>query len=77
MIASTNESQLRRCLKEVRFPANKEDLINAAISSRCDDDTVEALRAVPSTTYTNITQVVGSASIVDIGGGDTQEMRRL
>jgi hypothetical protein len=77
MIASTTESQLRRCLKEVRFPANKQDLIDAAIGSRCDDDTVAALRAMQSMTYTNITQVVASASIVDICGGDTQELRRL
>jgi len=77
MIASTTEGQLRRCLAEVRFPANKQDLIDAAISNRCDDDTVGALRAIPSMTYTTITQVVASASIVDIGGGDTQQLNRL
>jgi len=68
MIASTTESQLRRCLNGVRFPASKQDLIAAAISKRCDEDTVAALGAISAVTYTNVTQVVASASIVDIAG---------
>jgi hypothetical protein len=68
---------------EARIPyaagavAVPQDLIDSAISSRCDDDTVYALRAISSMTYTNITQVVASASIVDIGGGDAQELHSL
>ena len=63
MIASTTERQLRRCLKGVRFPASKDDLLVAALSDRCDEDTVDCLRAIPSVTYTNATQVLASASV--------------
>lgn len=72
MIASTTESQLRRCLDGVRFPACKEDLIDAAISNRCDADTVGALRAISPMTYTNVTQIVASVTIVDRAGGTTE-----
>jgi Protein of unknown function (DUF2795) len=77
MIASTTEGQLRRCLAEVRFPASKQDLIDAAVSDRCDDDTVAALRAISTMTYTNVTQIIASASIVDLGGGDSDALRSL
>ncbi len=63
MIASTTESQLRRCLKGVRFPASKDDLLAAALRDGCDEDTVDALCAVPSVTYNNATQVLASASV--------------
>lgn len=46
MIASTAESQLRRCLKGVQYLTSKQDLIQAAISNSCAaEDTVDALRA--------------------------------
>jgi Protein of unknown function (DUF2795) len=63
MIATTTEGQLRRCLKGVRFPASKDDLLAAARRDRCDEKTVDSLRAIPSMTYTNATQVLAHASI--------------
>jgi hypothetical protein len=68
MIASSNESQLRHCLNRVRFPASKDDLVEAAINARCDDDAVDALRALEPMTYTDPTHVVASATIVQIPG---------
>ncbi|WP_396845195.1 DUF2795 domain-containing protein [Mycobacterium intracellulare] len=65
MIASTTRSQLHHCLNAVDFPANKDDLITAAVRSRCDDDTVHALQAVEPATYNNAEQVLAQASIVD------------
>lgn len=70
MIASTTETQLRRCLDRVNFPASRDDLLSAAIENRCDVNTIEALRAIVPGTYTNITQVLAAASIVDIPGDD-------
>jgi uncharacterized protein DUF2795 len=65
MIASTTERQLRRCLKGVRFPASRDDLLTAALRDECDEDTVDCLRAIASVTYNNVTQVLASASVVD------------
>ena len=73
MIASTTAVQLRRCLAGVRFPASRDDLLNAAIRNRCDEDTVNAVRAIPPMTYTSATQVVASTTIVDIPGGGNGE----
>lgn len=77
MISSTTDSQIRRCLNGAQFPATKDDLVAAAIEKSCDNDTVDALRAIPSGTFTSITQVIAAISIVDIGGGDTAMLRRL
>ena len=63
MIASTTERQLNRCLKGVRFPASRDDLLAAALGDRCDEDTVDCLRAIPSLTYTNASQVLAQASV--------------
>lgn len=70
MIPSTTERQLRRCLSTVRFPASRDDLLAAVLRDRCDEDTVECLRGVPRVTYTNVCQVLASASVVDSPGGD-------
>ena len=66
VIASTSEARLRRCLSGIRFPANKQDLLAEAIVNGCDEDTVEALRHIAPTTYTNLRQVLASVTIVDI-----------
>lgn len=70
MIQSTNETQLRRCLDAATFPANRDDLLTAAVENRCDVNTIEALGAIEPGTYTNIRQVLAAASIVDIPGDD-------
>jgi hypothetical protein len=76
MIASTTRSQLRHCLNDIRFPASKDDLLDAAIRNGCDDDTIGALRAVAPVTYSNATQVLASATIVASPDGDLAAARR-
>ena len=65
MVASTTRSELRKCLNDVDFPANKQDLLDAADRNGCDDETVRALRAMPPETYTNVGQVAASVTIAD------------
>ncbi|OBJ35059.1 hypothetical protein A5621_17830 [Mycobacterium colombiense] len=65
MVASTTPTQLRQCLSDVDFPANKEDLLSAAERNGCDGETVRALRAVPPETYANVAQVAASVTIAD------------
>jgi hypothetical protein len=54
----------------VDFPANKQDLLEAADRNGCDDETVRALRAIPPETYTNVRQVTASVTIADEEGND-------
>ncbi len=70
MVASTTRSELRKCLNDVDFPANKQDLLDAADRNGCDDETVRALRAIPPETYTNVGQVAASVTIADEEGND-------
>lgn len=65
MVASTTPSQLRQCLNDVDFPANKQDLLSAAERNGCDDETLRALRGVPPETYDNVAQVAASVTIAD------------
>ncbi|MEB4208726.1 DUF2795 domain-containing protein [Mycobacterium sp. 94-17] len=65
MVASTTLSQLRKCLSEVSFPANKADLVSAAERTGCDGETIRALRGVAPETYTNVAQVAASVTIAD------------
>ena len=65
MVASTTPGQLRRCLQDVDFPVNKQDLLDAAERNGCNDETVRALRAIPPETYTNVAQVTASVTIED------------
>lgn len=67
MVASTTRSRLRHCLGDVDFPANKQDLLDAAGSKSGDEETVRALREIPPETYTNLDQVAASVTIVDEG----------
>ncbi|OBG49323.1 MULTISPECIES: DUF2795 domain-containing protein [unclassified Mycobacterium] len=71
MVASTTQSQLRQCLSDVDFPANKQDLLAAAGRNGCDDNTIRALRGIPPETYNNATQVAASVTIAD--DRDTQD----
>lgn len=76
MIASTTEGRLRRCLKGLRFPANREDLVAAAIDNGCDQRTVDALRDMAPVTYVNLRQVLASITIVDTPAGDASVLSR-
>jgi hypothetical protein len=44
MVASTTRSRLRACLNDVDFPADKDNLLQAAARNGCDDETTRALR---------------------------------
>lgn len=80
MVASTTPSQLRKCLNDVDFPANKEDIIDAADRNRCDDETLRALRAIPPETYANAAQVTASVTIADerdVDDADKAAARRM
>jgi hypothetical protein len=65
MVASTTASQLRKCLSDVDFPANKQELLDAADRNGCDEETARALRGIPPETYTNVGQVASSVTIAD------------
>lgn len=75
MIAFTTRSELARCLNDVEFPVNKDDLLAVAVRKGCGDQTVNALKGLEPRTYTNDNQVLASISIVDDGDitGDGEE----
>lgn len=76
MVASTTPSQLRKCLHHVDFPANKQDLLDAADRGGCNDETRQALRAIPAETYATVAQVTASLTISDErDGSDSGEPR--
>ncbi len=61
------------------FPADKQNLLDAADRNDCDDETNRALRAIPPETYTNVAQVAASVTITDDEGlrdGDKAAARR-
>lgn len=79
MVASTTSSQLRLCLSDVDFPANKQDLLDAAGRNGCDDQTLRALRGIPPETYATVAQVAASVTIADerdVQGSDMAAARR-
>ncbi len=65
MVPTTTRSRLRRCLTDSPFPASKQDLLHAATHNGADDETVRALQAIPSHTYTNFAQVCASVTFID------------
>jgi hypothetical protein len=65
MVASTTRSRLRDCLNDVDFPATEDDLVQAAVRNRCDEDTARALRAIPPKTYGNLSEVLASVPFAD------------
>lgn len=80
MVASTTPSQLRQCLSDVDFPANKQDLLDAADRNGCDLDTIRALRGIPPETYNNAGQVAASVTIADdrdVQDGGAAATRRI
>lgn len=66
MVASTTRARLRQCLARVSFPASRDDLLYVARrDGRGDDESVQALRAISSQTYTNFDQVCASLTLLD------------
>jgi hypothetical protein len=65
MVAYTTRSQLRECLNDVDYPADKDDLLAAAARNQCDQDTVRALRTIPRETYRNFSEVLASVPLAE------------
>jgi hypothetical protein len=65
MVSSTTADRLRQCLKDIDFPANRQDLLDAADRNDCDEETLHTLRGMPPETYTSIAQVTASVTIAD------------
>src|SRR3954447_20009105 len=64
MVASTTRARLRKCLYDVDFPADKDNLVAAAERNDCMD-AARALRAIPPETYANVGQVLASVDLSD------------
>lgn len=67
MVACTTPGQLRLCLDNVNFPANRDDLLAAAERNGCNDETIHALRAIPPEIFTNVAQVTACVTITHDG----------
>ncbi|WP_158839776.1 DUF2795 domain-containing protein [Saccharothrix deserti] len=64
MSAYTTRERLRQCLKEIDFPASKDELIYAA-QELGDEMTARALRAIPPVDYANMAEVIASVRFDD------------
>ena len=69
MAGTLTRDHLKDCLTDVDFPASKDDLLDAAIR-KGDPTAVQALRAIPPTDYSNLTEV-----LVAVEFGDDDEPR--
>jgi hypothetical protein len=55
-----NSSQLKRALRDVDFPAGKQELLQAAEANGAPDEVIAALRAIPPDEYANRDEVARS-----------------
>lgn len=60
---ATDRETVKASLSEVDFPASKEDLVEYARDNGVDATTYRALRAIPSATYNNITEVFAAVPL--------------
>lgn len=63
MSDTTTVGRLRTALGDVRYPADKDRLVDHASRNNADEDTVHALRSIPDGRYESFEDVVGSAAI--------------
>ena len=61
-MADVNPIELQKHLGGVDYPASKDDLVKAAEGNGADDDTLEALRALPDQEYDAPTEVTKAVS---------------
>ncbi|MFI8192027.1 DUF2795 domain-containing protein [Streptomyces sp. NPDC085946] len=59
-MAHTTVDEVLGALKDVDFPADKDQLLEAARSAGASDEVMSALRGVPPETYTNREDIVRS-----------------
>lgn len=57
---ATSIERLRTALAEADYPASKDELVGYAQRAGADEQTVQALRAIPPVEYTDFDQVTGS-----------------
>lgn len=60
---ATDVPRLCEALSDVDYPADKNDLVQAAIRTEADADTVRALEAIPPVSYANETEVLRAAPL--------------
>ncbi|WP_033374756.1 DUF2795 domain-containing protein [Actinopolyspora halophila] len=76
-MTTTDRKSLRASLSSVDFPASKEDLVTHAENNGADEETREALRAMPrASDYANMTEVersVLSDTAADEGQSDADK----
>ncbi|WP_433271187.1 DUF2795 domain-containing protein [Actinosynnema sp. CS-041913] len=66
MAATTTRKLLAECLSEVDFPADKNDLVDAAIR-KGDPTAVQALREVPAAEYADLDEVLRAVTFGEGG----------
>lgn len=66
---ATSIDRLRIALAEADYPASKDELVETALRAGADEQTVQALRAMPPVEYSNFDQVSGSVPM----GHDTSQ----
>ena len=64
-MVTTDADRVHRALSEVRFPADKADLVQHALEAQADRDTVRALNAIPPVEYANVAEVLQSVALDD------------
>ncbi len=57
---ATSVERLRAALAEVDYPASKDELVDSAQRAGADEQTVQALRAMPPVDYGSFDEVSGS-----------------
>lgn len=81
MPAYTTPEELKDALNNVDYPADKEELHQAARGNGADEQTVQALRALPPVDYHSFTEVLASVNILDedqeVVAAERAQRRRL
>lgn len=62
-MAHTSVPEILQAIKNVDFPAGKDDLIDAARQSGASDEVIKALRGIPPEEYTNRDDVAHSVRV--------------
>jgi hypothetical protein len=73
--ADTSASDIRKALKQVDFPAGKDELLRSAREAGASEEVLAALRAIPPEQYGNRDEVVRSVRLApdsDLGHSAAQ-----
>lgn len=64
-MAATTPTAVREALRDVDYPASKDDLLASACRNNASDEVDRALRAVPPVVYENLAEVLASVHTDD------------